>query len=196
MGKSTEDGTQFRVYKLGSLEVRTTKECDGKEVIGAVYSHVAVEEDKVRRSATNLARVAKVVEYVEQVQQCDDTSRARCHYYLVLKTDQGDAILTEQLPDGTAMWRENPVGLEDRNSLAKVTRTAECHGAGVIMLDLRKYKDQYVRSGARVSSKHYAQAMFSRSLQLGVDSGMAKSSDAEASPEDEYEAKKQAKFQE
>jgi len=36
--KLTEDGMRFRVYQVGSLEVRTTKEHDGKEVVGAVYS--------------------------------------------------------------------------------------------------------------------------------------------------------------
>lgn len=36
--KQTEDGMRFRVYQVGSLEVRTTQEHDGKEVVGAVYS--------------------------------------------------------------------------------------------------------------------------------------------------------------
>jgi len=36
--KTTEEGTQFRIYALGSLEVRTTQEFDGDEVIGAVFS--------------------------------------------------------------------------------------------------------------------------------------------------------------
>merc|ERR1712032_1419649 len=36
--KITEDGMRFRVYLSNGVEVRTTQEHDGKEVIGAVFS--------------------------------------------------------------------------------------------------------------------------------------------------------------
>jgi hypothetical protein len=36
--KATEEGTNFRIYTLGSLEVRTTQEFEGDEIIGAVLS--------------------------------------------------------------------------------------------------------------------------------------------------------------
>merc|ERR1712151_329977 len=36
--KSTEDGLRFRIYNVGSLEVRTMQEYDGGETIGAVFS--------------------------------------------------------------------------------------------------------------------------------------------------------------
>jgi len=36
--KSTEDGMHFRIYRLGSLEVRTAQELGSEEVVGAVYS--------------------------------------------------------------------------------------------------------------------------------------------------------------
>merc|ERR1712050_679366 len=35
--ESTEDGSRFRIYKFGSLEVRTGQESDGKETIGAIF---------------------------------------------------------------------------------------------------------------------------------------------------------------
>merc|ERR1711972_1022086 len=36
--KTAEDGAQFRIYRMGSLEVRTTKDYDGQEVVGMVFS--------------------------------------------------------------------------------------------------------------------------------------------------------------
>jgi hypothetical protein len=36
--KTTEDGSTFRIYKSGGLEVRTTQELDGSEVVAAVFS--------------------------------------------------------------------------------------------------------------------------------------------------------------
>jgi len=36
--KKTEDGTSFRIYRVGSLEVRTTQEHDGEESVGIVFS--------------------------------------------------------------------------------------------------------------------------------------------------------------
>lgn len=36
--KSTEEGTRFRIYKAGNLEVRTTQDFEGNEVMGAVFS--------------------------------------------------------------------------------------------------------------------------------------------------------------
>merc|ERR1719432_17193 len=36
--KSTEDGSIFRIYEKGTLEVRTVQEFEGEEVVGVVYS--------------------------------------------------------------------------------------------------------------------------------------------------------------
>merc|ERR1712060_654987 len=36
--KSTEDGSIFRIYEKGMLEVRTVQEFQGEEVVGVVYS--------------------------------------------------------------------------------------------------------------------------------------------------------------
>merc|ERR1712032_126763 len=36
--KSTEEGMRFRVYKVGSLEVRTTQAPDDNEIVGVVFS--------------------------------------------------------------------------------------------------------------------------------------------------------------
>jgi len=34
--------TRFRIYKNGKSEVRTMQKYDGKEIVGAVFSEVAV----------------------------------------------------------------------------------------------------------------------------------------------------------
>merc|ERR1712039_755661 len=36
--QKTEDGSAFRIYKKGSIEVRTIQEHDGEETIGVVFS--------------------------------------------------------------------------------------------------------------------------------------------------------------
>merc|ERR1711972_454729 len=39
-----EDGMRFRIYKIGSLQVRTTQEHNGEEAIGMVFSTRAPEQ--------------------------------------------------------------------------------------------------------------------------------------------------------
>merc|ERR1712203_720526 len=41
-------------------------------------------------------------------------------YYLVVETEQGHAVVTEMLQDGSTTWVESPAELEVRSSLAKV----------------------------------------------------------------------------
>jgi len=42
--RTAEDGTRFAVYRIGSLEVRTTKAYDGEEEIGMVFSLVSAQQ--------------------------------------------------------------------------------------------------------------------------------------------------------
>merc|ERR1712061_603741 len=166
--KRTEDGIRFRVYRLGSLEVRTVQEHAGDEVIGAVFSQAA-SDHKRGCGVQGLAKVVKVTEYVER--SCGPDNK--CYrFFAVLETEQGDAILTEQLGNGDIAWQENPAELEDRRSLAKVSRTADCQSAGVTYRELKGSLQQEADS-ARVTRKHYVQAVFSRCLQLGVDAALA-----------------------
>lgn len=37
--RKTEDGARFRIYRLGKVEVRTFRELEGEEAVGAVFSH-------------------------------------------------------------------------------------------------------------------------------------------------------------
>merc|ERR1712190_677111 len=188
--KKTEDETRFRIYKLGSLEVRTTQEPDGKEFVGVVYSVQA--SDKKPSRILDSERVVKVTEYVEQARR----------FYVVLETEQGTAVVTEKLANGNVTWKENPVDLEGRNSLAKVTRTADYRCASITIRALKCHKIECT------SSKHYAQGVYSRCLQLSVDSDLMQDEDQEESLEEsttdcsekeveqDYSEKKQWMFRE
>eukprot|EP00416_Gambierdiscus_australes_P019815 CAMPEP_0171075636 /NCGR_PEP_ID=MMETSP0766_2-20121228/12898_1 /TAXON_ID=439317 /ORGANISM="Gambierdiscus australes, Strain CAWD 149" /LENGTH=438 /DNA_ID=CAMNT_0011532525 /DNA_START=108 /DNA_END=1424 /DNA_ORIENTATION=+ len=129
--RSAEDGTRFRVYRCGSLEVRTTKEVDGKEEIGAVFSSRAVGESPTPCKSND--KIVKVTEYVER-------SSKGCHIYVVLETEAKQTIVTEQRNDGTMKWEENPKGLEERSSLAKVLRYSDCK-TGKTIAAVRGHKD-------------------------------------------------------
>merc|ERR1719359_437004 len=82
--KNTEDGTSFRIYKVGTVEVRTTQEYDGTEVVGAVFS-VRTQAPQLPRGAVRCAagreKISKATEYVQKV-GADDVK-----YYVVLETE-------------------------------------------------------------------------------------------------------------
>jgi len=149
--KATEDGTVFRIYRLGSLELRTVQEPGLPETLGVVFSD--------RKPAWNLKsangpalvggdeKIAKGKLYLEAV---DGETRARldqkwssktldyCHYYLVLETESGNTMVTEKLADGSTVMVENPEGWEDRNSLAKLLMTIEdCNELNITYLNLK-----------------------------------------------------------
>jgi len=146
--KSTEDGVRFRIYKVGSLEVRTTQERGNEEIVGAVFSsRGASTKGSQIQSIMQDDKLVKVTEYVE----------ARGRYYVVMETEQGNVILTEKLRDAMPSWEENPADVTDRNSLAKVTFSLACRSAGVTVGDVRAYKDKQESSK---SSKCYAHDAF------------------------------------
>merc|ERR1711972_530292 len=63
--------------------------------------------------------IVKATEYVERV-------GLEFQVYVTLETDQKNALVVEELEDGTLRFEENPSNLDDRTSLAKVLRTADC----------------------------------------------------------------------
>jgi len=157
----TEDGMRYRVYRVGSLEVRTTQECEGKEAVGAVFSIRSRGKGLIAssRRAQDSELITKVTEYVQR-------NGAANQSYVVAETDKGSAIVTELTPDGTATWEENTEDVEDRNSLAKVVRTTETKEKGV---SIREFKEFQAKCGMRPGSvasqadgKLYAQRAFSR----------------------------------
>jgi len=157
--ETTEDGVRFRIYKMGSLEVRTTQEHKGGEELGAVFS-LSSRQDAAE--VDQQVKVAKVTEYVEAAPQAG-TPAAQwtldCRSYVVLETESGRAVVAEKLAGGRAAWRQDPADLEDRNSLAKVVRSEECSGEG---LTVRAVQERVAgEQGASASEcRRYAQAVF------------------------------------
>lgn len=163
--KRTEDGARYRIYRFGgSVEVRTTQEHDGKETIGVIFSCVA-QQAASKCQVHEEEQVVKVTEYVESGKKANMTAQPlQYHSYAVLETSLGNTILTEMLSDGTLAWEENPDDLEDRNSLAKVIRAADCSGAGVAVGSLKSYQAMEAPKTGSVATpsqcKHYVQGVY------------------------------------
>jgi hypothetical protein len=180
--KIAEDSMRFRVYKFGALEVRTTQERGGEEVIGAIFSLHAPKHDEEGFLGGGGGRTAppaqqrerevivKATEYVEAPCQSRERTQAplasRCRAYVVLETEQGTAVVTEmRKEDGAATWEVNPQALDVRNSLAKVFQTTCCRPAGVTLGDLKSYqaKEQSPECDTTtISGKIYAAGVYSK----------------------------------
>jgi hypothetical protein len=167
--KSTEDGFRFRIYKCGSLEVRTCQEPDGIETIGAVFSvrsgaQVSAKQSGQGRTIAEHEKVVRAVQFVERGTRGISKStialngRPYNQFYVMLETELGSRIVTEKLADGTVTWKENPADLEDRNSLGKVVFMKDCTSTAVTVKDMQKYQ-QGANTGKRASGskrKQYA----------------------------------------
>jgi hypothetical protein len=157
----TEEGLRFRIYRVGSLEVRTTQEAEGAETVGAVFS---IRSKAVEPGCACIEGQEKINTVMECVEHAFDFTTNRlglgCRYYLVLETEDGNKIVTERLEDGSLTWIENPEDLEDRNSLAKVTR-CDTPDTSITVDELLAYRAKLME-GVPPSSKRYAQAVLVR----------------------------------
>merc|ERR1719352_2179423 len=126
----------FRIYRSGSLEVRTTQEYGADEIVGVVFSinsRVAVPAIKAG-VAKDSERIVKVTEYVT-------AGAVDRRSYVVVETDKNHAIVTERFRNGSHSWEENPADLEDRNAVAKVIRSAEVKEMIVADLKLQVHNE-------------------------------------------------------
>ena len=106
-------------------------------------------------------KISKVAEYVEHAFSCADVNKTlRRRYYIVLETEMGNKIVTERLSEGQLSWIGNSDTLEDRNSLARLTRSDSC-SSGVTVRDMMNFRAK-IAEGAAPSSKQFSQVMFSR----------------------------------
>jgi hypothetical protein len=124
----TEESVKFCIYRLGTLEVRTTQEPAGKEIIGAVFSAQAgLETTAVRPIVTGHVKILRATLYVERFLATMRQGKAKLlrRYYVVLETENGDKVVTQKVSDGKMTFEENPIALEDRNSLARVMLSVE-----------------------------------------------------------------------
>mmetsp|Transcript_69944 Transcript_69944/g.197345 ORF Transcript_69944/g.197345 Transcript_69944/m.197345 type:complete len:427 (+) Transcript_69944:2-1282(+) len=176
----TEDGVRFRIYKHGHLDVRTIQEQGGKEVIGAIFMAGSLPRSPARwGQAQDQDKVTKVTEYVEIVDNLlmgeNIMGNTYFHSYVVIETARGDAIVTEKLADGSAVWDENPGNIEERNSLAKCIRSSDCgqgRGASATVGDIKAYMRAEGPDASHSACKKYTQAVYSIILGLrSIDSG-------------------------
>ncbi|CAJ1440046.1 unnamed protein product [Effrenium voratum] len=158
--KTTEDGVAFRIYKIGSLEVRTIQEAEGEEKVAVVFSSGAASwEAKAAKGEEALARelVTSCKIYAEAMEHEAWAEDMPCNYYAVLESQSGAVVATEMTSDGSFLWLQNPNNLEDRNSLGKLLFQAECR-EGVCMRDVKKLQ-QDLPEGANMR-KQYAKAIY------------------------------------
>jgi len=150
--KRAEDGMRFRVYKIGSLQVRTTQEHGGDETIGMVFSTCvpsqAVPFGRQAQSIKDHERIVKATEYVERT-----GSSVEFKSYAVLETEEGNSIVIEKT---VVPWAENPASLDDRNSQAKVIRSQDCRDSGATVGIIRGIQAQELIK----SSTRYVQAVY------------------------------------
>lgn len=162
--KTTEDGARFRIYRHGSVEVRTCQEHEGEEITGVVLSALPALQDAEHKEVDDDEKIVKATEYVERVQG-DAAKRMYRRSYVVLETEQGNLIMTEKLENGTVTWEENADDLDERNAHAKVVRTSSC-SAEVLVKDMKMYKARetncYGSQASLSKCKRYAQIAFSR----------------------------------
>jgi hypothetical protein len=135
----TEESVKFCVYRLGTLEVRTTQEPGSKEIIGAVFS--AQASSTVSADVAGDLKILRASLYVERVVANVRAGKAKLlrRYYVVLETEDGDKVATHQHSDGKMSFEENPVSLEDRNSLAKVMQRVDAK-PGMSVADFKTFQ--------------------------------------------------------
>lgn len=169
--KTAEDGLRFRVYRVGSLEVRTIQEYDGKELVGQVFKLADAAIAHRSRGGTvsehdKIAKVTKFVEHTGGLALGTPGSRPTlCQYFVVLETCSGQEVVTEKLEDGTVTWEENPLDLRERSNFAKVVSSADA-AAGVTVKDMKLYKAScFSQAGCSPSKrKRYAQGALRRAM--------------------------------
>jgi len=166
--KSSEEGTRFRVYKVGSLEVRTFQELDGNETVGAVFSTSPSGEASMQKMTWRKFDLADAVKKVTSYVEKDPELRSGHRYYVVLETQRQKAIVTEMNAHGVIAWQEDPADLEVRNSLAKVFRSKDCGDKSIDIRDMRMSLAKVVASWqprrSHCTGKRYAQCAYNRAL--------------------------------
>jgi len=169
--QSTEEGISWRIYRLGSLEVRTLCEPNGTEEIGAVFSVNGASREKADAPAAQVREPVDETEKVDKVTVCvegdpQDPDPRACRYFMLAETEKGNIIVSEKLRDGTVTWEENPRFAEDRRSLARVLRSrgdlAALEDCATVQ-SLKIYKASRVVAKATCAARRrYAEGAFSR----------------------------------
>jgi len=179
--KSTEEGMRFRIYRVGSLEVRTTQELDCHEAVGAIFSirdpQMGAGTCSSHEKASPEERIVKATEYVERIHLTGAVAGHR-RFYSVLETEKGHKILTERREDGVIIWEEDPQKLDERNSMAKVLRSKDCE-TSVTLGDLKKCADASSQGSPTSSSvcKLWVRSIFADAVGEAVKSTVKRKED-------------------
>eukprot|EP00930_Biecheleria_cincta_P040216 TRINITY_DN2756_c0_g5_i1.p1 TRINITY_DN2756_c0_g5~~TRINITY_DN2756_c0_g5_i1.p1 ORF type:complete len:448 (+),score=98.70 TRINITY_DN2756_c0_g5_i1:180-1346(+) len=174
--EAAEDATLFRIYRIGSLEVRTVQEYCKEEVIGAVFSrsNVNLVSGDVKQALQDGERLIMAKLYVEAVEVQNGSSDSaqrhldRCHYFIVLETNRANMIVTEKAADGSTSWVVNPKNVEDRMSLSKLLKQRECNTQVTVQQLQNLQSHRQARPGSFAAQKKHAadimQALYDGSL--------------------------------
>lgn len=161
--KKTEDGTTFSIYRLANVEIRTSQTLDGTTV-RVVYSLRNAGSAPSETAAAGYERVVKVTEYVDNTQAVVNIDGKGVYkYFAVVETEKGFKIVTERTTD-TVTWVENELGLEERTSLAKVIRSADCSASGTIVQDLERHRANALQQRNVDDGRTYATGVYIISL--------------------------------
>ncbi|CAE7493825.1 sft2 [Symbiodinium necroappetens] len=145
--KSSEDGACFRIYRIGSLEIRTVQEPESPEIVKVVFSFRGTKWTALpgKAQVADSEKIVRARMFVEAVDTVGDLARSihgkaaeptqlldapwrsqkldHCHYFMVLETDKENMLVTEKCLDGTVSLVVNPENAEDRMSLARLLYT-------------------------------------------------------------------------
>jgi len=153
----TEDGVHFRIYKLGSLEVRTIQEPEAEEQVHQVFSSRGASWEAQATKAEAVLHKEKLSRCKMYIESCEH--EACNNYYMVLETEEKSIVVTERLANGTLSWAQDPQNLEDRNSLAKLLFTADCK-EGMVFGDVVKHFEALPQETGLDFRKRYAKALY------------------------------------
>lgn len=154
--QTTEDGIIFRIYKLGSLEVRTIQEPEAEEQVHQVFSARAAcwNSQGSKTEASHKEKLSKCKMYIEAYEH-----EACNNFYMVLETEEKSLVVTERLANGSLSWKENPQNLEDRNSLAKLLFTVDCK-ENMLLGEVVRHFEELPSDSSLDCRKHYAKALY------------------------------------
>lgn len=157
----------FRIYRIGSLEIRTTQKKTGQEIVGKVFSrrapslqHSSGNRPKVVHQEEQIVKAKVYIEALES--EKPQPGKPLGHFYCVLETNTSNIIVTERLANGTIGWAVNSDNLDDRNNLAKLLFRTDCKGTTVqgIRALQAKHFTATTASAATAASKDYVKAIF------------------------------------
>mmetsp|Transcript_105606 Transcript_105606/g.256478 ORF Transcript_105606/g.256478 Transcript_105606/m.256478 type:complete len:835 (+) Transcript_105606:1-2505(+) len=167
--QSTEDGMRFRIYRRGSLEVRTEQPHGAKEAIGAVFSADAGKDVATETSVKDCELITLMTQYVSASESASAGQAQDHRYWLLLETEKENVIVTEKLQNGAVAWHENSVDLAKYAPHSRAVGSVSCTKAGITVGDMRQHRTAHLSKVAASATevKRYAEDAYSRAWAFG-----------------------------